>query len=90
MKPALPLGLLLAILAGGCGDGSNEPSPLTAPADYAGAVINAHQKAINVVDTTSLNQAIKMFQTEQGRNPKDLNELVTEKYIPKIPDPPVA
>ena len=29
-----------------------------------------------------------MFQVDKGRYPKDLNELVTEKYIPEIPDAP--
>ena len=40
------------------------------------------------MDTTSLNQAIQMFNVEHGRNPKDLNELVEKKFIPKIPDAP--
>ena len=29
-----------------------------------------------------------MFNVEHGRNPKDLNELVEEKLIPRIPDVP--
>ena len=40
------------------------------------------------MDTTSLNQAIQLFNVENGRNPKDLNELVEEKFIPKIPAAP--
>jgi hypothetical protein len=29
-----------------------------------------------------------MFSVENGRNPKDLNELVEKKFIPKVPDAP--
>ena len=29
-----------------------------------------------------------MFNVEKGRNPKDLDELVTEKYLPKLPAAP--
>ena len=29
-----------------------------------------------------------MFNVDQGRNPKDLNELVEKKFIPKLPDAP--
>ena len=29
-----------------------------------------------------------MFNVQKGRNPKDLNELVTEKYIGEIPAAP--
>ena len=40
------------------------------------------------VDTASLDKAISMFNVDKGRYPKDLNELVQEKYIPKIPPTP--
>jgi len=53
-----------------------------------GALGKAQQTAIKTVDTTFLNQAIQMFSVEHGRNPKDLNELVEGKFIPKIPDAP--
>jgi hypothetical protein len=29
-----------------------------------------------------------MFNVDNGRYPKDLNELVEKKYIPRIPDAP--
>ena len=61
---------------------------LTAPVDYLAAVARAQQTAVKVVDTTSLNKAVQMFSVDKGRNPKDLNELVEQKYIPKIPDTP--
>ena len=63
-------------------------SPLTAPVDYLGAVAGAQQTAVKTVDTVSLNQAVQQFEVDHGRNPKDLNELVDQKYIPKLPQPP--
>ena len=61
---------------------------LTAPVDYLGAVAKAKKSAEKTVETVSLNQAIQQFSAAEGRYPKDLNELVTEKYLPKLPDPP--
>jgi hypothetical protein len=92
---SLGAGLLLA----GCGEQSSQPgpatnttssgtSPLEAPAGYVGALGKAQQTAVKTVDTTSLNQAIQLFNVDKGRNPKDLNELVSEKYIPKLPAAP--
>jgi hypothetical protein len=87
-------GLLLA----GCGQKTDKPAaptnatssgnPLTAPADYLNATVKAQQTAVKTIDTTSLNKAIQLFNVDQGRNPKDLNELVEKKYIPSIPNPP--
>jgi hypothetical protein len=89
----------LAFLLAGCGEKSDKTapatnasahgsSPLTAPADYLGAMGKAQQSAVKTVDTARLNQAIQMFNAEHGKNPKDLNELVEEKYLPRIPDAP--
>lgn len=89
---------ILAAFLAACSDqggGSTQPTnaassgnPMTAPADYLGAVGNAKQRAVKTVDVTSLTQAIQMFHVSEGRFPKDLNELVTQKYISKIPDAP--
>jgi len=83
----------------GCSDSSNKPAPgstnaptggsvLTAPADYLNSAAKAQQSAVKTVDTTSLNKALEMFNVQEGRYPKDLNELVTKKYMPLIPTPP--
>jgi hypothetical protein len=94
--------LVLAMWVGGCGNKSNAPAnpatnastssssgnPLTAPVDYLGAVGKAQQNAIKTVDVASLNQAIQLFNVDHGRNPKDLNELVQEKFIPQLPAAP--
>jgi hypothetical protein len=63
-------------------------SPLTAPVDYLGALGKAKQTAEKTIDKASLNNAIQMFKVEQGHNPASLQELVEEKYLPRIPDAP--
>jgi hypothetical protein len=98
MKRSLFLSLAAGLVLLGCGEGSDKPaqttngasgsSPLSAPADYVGALGKAKQMAAKTADAASLNQAIQMFGADQGRNPKDLNELVEKKYMATIPAPP--
>lgn len=99
MKTITLVSSLAVGLCAGCGQASKpasggatnqaaEPSPLTAPVDYLGAVGKAKQTAIKTVDVASINQAIQMFHVEHGRFPKSLDELVEEKYLPRIPDAP--
>src|SRR5258705_2597680 len=59
-------------------------------ADYFGAMTRAKKAADRTVGAAGVNQAIQMFQAEQGRNPTSLNELVTKKYLPSIPAPPTG
>ena len=93
------LTILTILLLAGCGDNSqtsststtnsvSSGSPVTAPVDYLKAVAKGQQDAEKTLDTTAVNKAIQMFGVDHGRNPKDLNELVQQKYILKIPDPP--
>ena len=99
MKLSFCVSLAASLLLIGCGGSSDKPpqptngaaastTPVSAPADYVGALGKAQQTAVKVVDLTSLNQAIQLFNAENGRNPKDLNELVQGKFIPKVPDAP--
>jgi hypothetical protein len=67
---------------------STASSPLNAPAGYLGAIAKGQQTAVKTIDTTSLDKAIQLFAVENGRNPKSLNELVEQKFIPKIPETP--
>jgi hypothetical protein len=101
MKISLCLSLTAGLLLIGCGESSDKSppstnsaasgtSPLSAPADYVGALGKAKQTAVKTTDTATLNQAIQMFGVENGRNPKDLNELVEKKFIAKIPDAPAG
>lgn len=63
-------------------------NPLNAPADYAKALARAQQTAEKTVDLTALTKAVELFQVEKGRLPKDLNELVAEKFIRQLPPAP--
>jgi len=95
VSAAVSAGLLL--FAAGCGQSdsakkapaTNESSsPLTAPVDYLGAMQKAKERAEKTVDVASITKAIQMFGVENGRNPKDLNELVQEKFLPRLPEAP--
>lgn len=99
MKTLFSFSIAASLLLVGCGGQSDKPAestnaassgttPLSAPADYVGALGKAKQAAEKTVDTASLNQAVQMFNVEKGRFPKDLNELVAEKYISKLPPAP--
>ncbi len=91
-----------ALFLGGCGDKSDQPTaggtnttsteitPANAPAGYLRAIANGQQNAVKTVDTTSLDKAIQLFNVQEGHNPKDLNELVQKKYIPKLPETPAG
>jgi hypothetical protein len=63
-------------------------NPLTAPVDYLGAVGKAKRVAEKTVDTASLNRTIQLFYAQEDRYPKDLNELVANRYLPSLPTAP--
>lgn len=100
MKPVLiSLAFAGSLAITGCGDNSSKPaggtnaatssgSLATAPVDYLSATAKSKQNAVKNIDTASLEKAVELFGVDKGRNPKDLDELVKEKYIPKIPDAP--
>jgi hypothetical protein len=101
MKTSLCLSIAASLLLVGCGESATQSppgtnraaagsSPLSAPADYVGALGKAQQTAVKTVDTSSLNQAIQMFNVENGRYPNSLNELVEKKTIPALPQPPAG
>jgi hypothetical protein len=91
---AIALGLGLT----GCSE-KKDPSPaaaqqsdsgslVSAPTDYLSAAAKAKQSAEKKIDVTALNAALEQFNVGEGRYPKDLNELVTKKYITMIPTTP--
>jgi ABC-type Fe3+-hydroxamate transport system substrate-binding protein len=94
MKILFSFALIASVLLVGCGDGSQKSSsgnsPITAPVDYIGAVTKAQTVAEKTVDVAAISKAIQMFQVEEGRLPKDLNELVEQKYLPKLPAAPAG
>jgi hypothetical protein len=92
MKPTALLSLCL--LLAGCGkkdakstEGGN---PLNAPADYLGAVSQAKKAAEKTVDAAAIQNAINLFHAQEDRYPKDLNELVQQRYLPRVPEPPTG
>ncbi len=64
---------------------SAEPAPSSV--NYLGTLMKADKYAVKQIDVSYLNQAIQLFNTQEGRLPKDLNELVPN-YVGKIPDAP--
>lgn len=89
----MTLTVLGAALAVGCSDsGSDAPgnNPVNAPADYLSAINKAQKTAVRTVDLASLTKAIDLFQAQEDRLPKSLNELVEKRYIPAIPEPPAG
>lgn len=98
MKATSYLWVCAALMLGACGQKSDTPAAAPAsstnasanPGGYLGALVKGQQSAVKTIDTTSLDQAIQLFSVQNGRNPKDLNELVEQKFIPKVPDAPVG
>ena len=91
------LALAAASLLAGCGDKAPSPNTAdtaknaTAPAaaDYGGALVNAKKSADKTIDVASLNQALQMFNVQEGHYPKTLQELVPA-YIAKLPAAPLG
>jgi len=99
MKTCCGLMLVASVLAlGGCGKEQSSPPPSAAPAaapasapgGYLGTMARGQQLAVKTIDVTSLNQEIQLFNVQEGRNPKDLDELVTQHYIGAVPNPPAG
>jgi len=99
MKLASYLMALSFLLVAGCkkdastATATNEPTsgnPLTAPVDYMGAVVEAKKRAEKVVDSTTLSQAIQLFYAQEDRFPRDLNELVSKRYVAALPAAPAG
>jgi hypothetical protein len=73
---------------GSSNSGSSNDSVLQAPANYVNGLGRAERNAGATADVASLNQAIGAFQIDKGRFPNNLDELVQEKYLTKVPDAP--
>jgi hypothetical protein len=79
---------------GGCKEGekssagSSSGNPVTAPADYVGGLGKQQKSAQSTLSTIGIDQAIQRFQVDQGRLPKDLDELVAKGAMTQIPPAP--
>lgn len=104
MKTSIVYSLMVGgLLLTGCHKEETAPAPgtattaskendsiVTAPVDYLARVGKAEQSMEKKIDTASLNNAVELFNAQEGRYPKDLNELVEKKYLGKLPAPPVG
>ena len=74
-------------------DSTSGGNPVTAPVDYLGAVAKAKHSAdatLDAVAVKDLSTQIQLFFGQEGRYPKDLNELVTMKYVKTLPPAPAG
>jgi hypothetical protein len=69
---------------------NNSGNPITAPVDYLGAVNQARKTAVRKIDLASLQNAIQLFNGQEDRFPRDLNELAQKHYIQSIPELPAG
>lgn len=101
MKLRALISLFGALWLAGCGNHQDAPAnattnaagggnPAAAQDGYLGTLVKGQQTAVKVVDTAALTQAAQLFNAQEGRYPKDLNELVTSKMIARIPDAPAG
>ena len=86
--------LSIALLAG-CGKSDNGAASsasdvATAPVKYIGAAVTNQQIATKTIDLVALNQEVQLFNVQEGRYPKSLDELVAKQYISQLPVAPVG
>jgi ABC-type glycerol-3-phosphate transport system substrate-binding protein len=91
------ISIVAAALLAGCGGKSGSSaqgtnSVNTATNGFGGYVKSlgeAQKTADKTIDVSYINQAIQLFNVQEGRNPKNLQELVPN-YAAKIPDAPLG
>jgi hypothetical protein len=66
---------------------STSRSPATAPLDYLAAQGQAKKHSEKVISVAQVQQAIQQFQAMEERFPKDLQELVSRRYLAAVPQP---
>ena len=81
--------MAVAFFAAGCGESSSPQTPVN-PADVTNnTLVNSKRTADKTIDVSFVNQAIQLFNVQEGRYPKTLDEL-TPKYVAKLPDAPLG
>jgi hypothetical protein len=95
---AIFVSVATAALLAGCGNDSTSPNQGTNavadagsnnPTGYLGGLVQAKKTADKVLDVSYINQALQLFNVQEGRYPQTLEEL-TPKYIALIPDAPLG
>jgi hypothetical protein len=98
MKASFLISVAIGLLLAGCGknnssshrQGTNTTnSTQSAPSsvDYLGTLMRADKSAVKTIDVSYLNEKIQLFNTQEGRLPKNLNELMPN-YVAKLPATP--
>jgi hypothetical protein len=89
--PSVLAGACAIALLAGCGEKSTSTAQTqsTNPADIDNPLVNAKRTADKTLDVAYLNQAAQLFNVQEGRYPKTLEEM-TPKYVAKLPDPPLG
>ncbi len=101
MKTSFLILLVAGMFLAGCGKSNSGPPPqgtntaqttntaeVAKPSGgYLGTLMQADKSMVKTIDVSYLNQAVQLFNTQEGRLPKDLNELVPN-YVGKLPTPP--
>jgi hypothetical protein len=81
----LPLLLLVGCQDNGGAAREGAREAVDAPSRYLGANVRAQQQAQVTTAVNSVTGAVRMFQTQEGRYPQNLNELVQKNYLSAIP-----
>ena len=81
---------IVALLLAGCNDSSKPggSNPAAAPADYLKNAAASQQRAVKTIDLAAINKAIESFYVQEGRFPKNLEELLDKDYLRTVPIPP--
>ena len=81
----------VTVLLAGCGDKSSPKTAVdtNAPTGYLGTLVDAKKSSEKKIDVAFLNQALQMFNVQEGRYPNTLEEL-TPNYVAKIPAVPLG
>src|ERR1039457_1479771 len=103
MKASFLILMATGVLLAGCGknnsnssshpQGTNSSQPTNKvesaqpSGGYLHSLMQADKYAVKTIDVSYLNQAVQLFNTQEGRLPKDLNELVPN-YVGKLPATP--
>src|SRR5271155_3608398 len=84
--------LVVALLVGGCNKTEHAVNSVsevaTAPVKYIGAAVTNQQIATKTIDLVALNQEVQLFNVQEGRFPKSLDELVAKQYMGQLPVAP--
>lgn len=96
------ISIAVAALLAGCGGktGSTPQASNTASTNSVNTATNgfggyvkslgeAQKSANKTIDVSYINQALQLFNVQEGRYPKTLQELVPN-YVAKIPDAPIG